>query len=162
MYDEEINDIVTLVEWFERRVEVNENNYEVLAGLANRWDIPILLREIEVAFIHGRSWQKYYLLVDHQPSLNLWLFANQHNLFKLVEKCHESIQVQLQFMQKMIQDGALEFFLERRVEYKVIEDMLNIVWEGKRSGNRMREEKDRIAAATLERLIAVIDDEEEY
>jgi len=51
MKGEDVSTIQALVHWLERRDdlgEVNHENYQQLAGVADRWDIPLLLREIDV------------------------------------------------------------------------------------------------------------------
>ena len=51
MQGEHGSTVQRLIYWLERREdvgEVNHDNYEVLAEIADRWDIPLLLREIDV------------------------------------------------------------------------------------------------------------------
>jgi hypothetical protein len=50
MRGEDASSVRTLVAWLERREcgEITEQNYEMLAEMADRWDIPMLHRDIEV------------------------------------------------------------------------------------------------------------------
>jgi hypothetical protein len=51
MRGEHASTVQALIYWLERREilgEVSHQNYEMLAGIADRWDIPLLIRDIDV------------------------------------------------------------------------------------------------------------------
>ena len=87
------------------------------------------------------------------------MFAHRYDFTRVIERCVQSVHVQLQFMEKMVEDGALQYFLERRISYDGIEEILNAVWEHKSTKGKIEDEKEYVARITLERLIAAIDEE---
>jgi hypothetical protein len=96
--------------------------------------------------------------MEKHPSLELWLFAHRYGCNRVINWCQRSVQVQLDFMKRMLQDGALKWFLRRGISYEAIEDMLNTVWE-QRTRRRAQDHKEYILKATLERLLTAIDED---
>jgi hypothetical protein len=64
-------------------------------------------------------------------------------------------------MEKMVEEGALEYFLQARISYENLERMFNIIWEHKSLGGRMEDAEEHIVREELIRLIDAIDDEDE-
>jgi len=73
-----------------------------------------------------------------------------------------SVFVQLEFMEKMVEEGALQYFLEARISYESLEKMFNTIWEQKGTSlSGLHEAREEILAREeLLRLINAIDEEE--
>jgi hypothetical protein len=58
MQGEHATTVTALINWFRREDDIGKitfDNYECLASLANRWDIPMLLHDIDVLPITSES-----------------------------------------------------------------------------------------------------------
>lgn len=54
MQGEHASTIQALIKWFHREDDIGKitsENYKPLASLANKWDIPMLLHDIDVTFL---------------------------------------------------------------------------------------------------------------
>jgi hypothetical protein len=71
-----------------------------------------------------------------------------------VERCERSVTVQTKFMEGVIVQGGLRYFLGERVSYEGIERMLNAVWENCTFNDEPDGERERTARENLTKLVA--------
>ena len=87
------------------------------------------------------------------PSLDLWIFAHRYDLPCLQQRCLKSINVQTKFLERVVEMKNLQCFLDDRVSYIGVEEMLNTVWENSLIDVTEEFEKVSIAREKLQRLV---------